>query len=58
MLVVTAGLSYFTALGMLLPVVPVYVEHRLGGGGLAVGVAVGALFVERGRLPAHRRAVR
>ena len=44
-LVVVAGLAYFTALGMLLPVVPVYVDERLGGGGLAVGVAVGALFV-------------
>ncbi len=44
-LVVTSGFAYFTALGMLLPVVPVYVEKRLGGGGLAVGVAVGALFV-------------
>ena len=57
-LVVTAGLSYFTGLGMLLPVVPVYVEHRLGGGGFAVGVAVGRAVRERGRLPAHRRAVR
>ena len=44
-LVVGAGLAYFTALGMLLPVVPVYVEKRLDGGGLAVGVAVGAMFV-------------
>ena len=44
-LVVGAGLAYFTALGMLLPVVPVYVDKRLDGGGLAVGVAVGAMFV-------------
>jgi MFS family permease len=44
-LVVGAGLAYFTAMGMLLPVVPVYVDKRLDGGGLAVGVAVGALFV-------------
>jgi MFS family permease len=44
-LVVGSGLAYFTAIGMLLPVVPVYVDKRLHGGGLAVGVAVGALFV-------------
>jgi len=43
--VVVCGLAYFMALGMLLPVVPRYVENRLGGGSVAVGVAVGALFV-------------
>jgi len=43
--VVACGLAYFLALGMLLPVVPRYVEHRLGGGSIDVGVAVGALFV-------------
>ena len=45
MLVVLAGLLYFVALGMLLPVVPLYVEDRLGGGAAAVGIAVGSLFV-------------
>jgi MFS family permease len=45
LLVVLAGLLYFVALGMLLPVVPLYVEDRLGGGAAAVGVAVGSLFV-------------
>jgi MFS family permease len=45
MLVVGAGLAYFLSLGMVLPVVPQYVEERLGGGSLAVGVAVGMLFV-------------
>lgn len=44
-LVVGAGMAYFLALGVVLPVVPQYVERRLGGGSLAVGVAVGALFV-------------
>jgi MFS family permease len=45
LLVVLAGLLYFVALGMLLPVVPLYVEDRLDGGAAAVGVAVGSLFV-------------
>jgi MFS family permease len=44
-LVVGAGLAYFLSLGMVLPVVPQYVEDRLGGGSVAVGVAVGMLFV-------------
>jgi MFS family permease len=45
LLIVLAGLSYFTALGMLLPVVPLYVRRELGSGDAGVGVAVGALFV-------------
>jgi MFS family permease len=44
-LVVVAGLAYFMALGVVLPVVPQYVKHDLGGGSVSVGVAVGALFV-------------
>jgi len=44
-LVVATGLLYFLALGMLLPVTPLYVQRRLGGGDVSVGVAVGALFV-------------
>jgi len=44
-LVVCVGLMYFLSLGMVLPAVPQYVEHRLGGGSVAVGVAVGMLFV-------------
>lgn len=44
-LIVVAALGYFTALGMLLPVLPRYVEDTLGGGGVAVGVAVGAFAV-------------
>jgi MFS family permease len=44
-LVVAAGLAYFMSLGMVLPVLPRYVEHRLDGGSVAVGIAVGALFV-------------
>ncbi len=41
-LVVTSGLCYFMALGVLLPVVPLFVKHELGGNDIAVGVAVGA----------------
>ena len=44
-LVVTAGLCYFMALGILLPVVPVFVKHDLGGNDIAVGVVVGAFAV-------------
>ncbi len=41
--VVTASaLAYFVGLGVLVPVVPLVVERELGGGGVAVGVAVGA----------------
>ena len=43
--VVTSGIFYFLALGALLPVVPRYVDKRLGGNDIAVGVAVGALAV-------------
>jgi MFS family permease len=44
-IVVTSGLCYFTALSMLLPVLPRYVEHELDGGGIAVGLASGSLFI-------------
>ncbi len=44
-LVVTSGLCYFMALGMLLPVIPLFVKHDLGGNDVAVGIAVGAFFV-------------
>lgn len=44
-LVVTVGLAYFFSLGMLLPVVPLYVKHSLVGGEVDVGVAVGAFSV-------------
>jgi MFS family permease len=45
MLVVASGLFYFSALSMLLPVLPRYVEDELGGGSIAVGIASGSLFV-------------
>lgn len=41
--VVVAGIFCFSALGALLPVVPLYVKHRLGGGDVEVGIGVGAL---------------
>jgi MFS family permease len=41
-LVVVVGLAYFLSLGMLLPVVPLYVQKALGEGDLQVGIAVGA----------------
>jgi MFS family permease len=44
-IVVTSGVFYFIAMGAVLPVVPRYVDHRLGGDDVAVGVAVGALAV-------------
>jgi MFS family permease len=44
-LVVAVGLAYFLSIGMLLPVIPLYVEHELAGGSIAVGVAVGAFAV-------------
>jgi len=44
-LIVGSGFAYFLALGTVLPAVPQYVKHRLGGGDISVGVAVGVLFV-------------
>ena len=41
-LVVTSGLCYFTALAMLTPVLPDYIEKSLGHGSIAVGICVGA----------------
>src|SRR5918996_5299254 len=40
-----ASLAYFTADGLLLPAVPLYVEGPLGGGDVAVGITVGAFSV-------------
>ncbi len=45
MLVVTVGLCYFMALGMLLPVVPLFVSRGLRGSDVDVGIAVGAFAV-------------
>jgi MFS family permease len=45
LLVVSSGLSYFMAIGMLIPVVPRYVKGPLSSGNVGVGVAVGSLFV-------------
>jgi MFS family permease len=43
--VTAATFAYFCALGALLPTLPRYVEDQLGGGGVAVGVVVGAFAV-------------
>jgi MFS family permease len=45
LLVVCCGLFYFMALAMLTPVIPHYVEDKLGNGSVAVGIAVGAFAV-------------
>lgn len=44
-LITLAGLGYFLAIGSLLPVLPRYVEEELGGGGVEVGLVVGAFAV-------------
>jgi MFS family permease len=43
--VTAAGTLYFLGLGVVLPVIPVYVDKHLRGGTIAVGVAVGAFSV-------------
>jgi MFS family permease len=43
--VMLASFAYFTALGALLPTVPRFVEDQLGGGGVQVGIGVGAYAV-------------
>jgi MFS family permease len=45
LLVVSSGLCYFTALAMLTPVLPDYIEKSLGHGSIAVGIGVGAFAV-------------
>lgn len=44
-LVVASGIFYFMAIGVVMPNIPRYVKDELHGGSLAVGVAVGVLFV-------------
>ena len=43
--VVAASLAYFVGLGILAPVLPQFIEDELDGGGVAVGIAVGAFAV-------------
>ena len=43
--VIISGFCYFAAMGAMLPVIPRYVDKRLGGDDIAVGLAVGALAV-------------
>jgi MFS family permease len=40
-----ASLAYFTAVGMLIPALPRYVEGTLGGGNVAVGIVFGTFSV-------------
>lgn len=43
--VMLAAFAYFVAIGALVPTVPRFIEDELGGGGLEVGIGVGALAV-------------
>lgn len=43
--VTAATFAYFIAIGAMLPTLPRYVEDELGGGGVAVGVVVGAFAI-------------
>jgi MFS family permease len=45
-----AALCYFIAIGVVAPVLPRFVEDSLGGGGTAVGVAVGAFAISAAAL--------
>jgi len=44
-LLIAAGFFYFLSIASLLPTLPLYVEEELGGGGLEVGLVVGAFAV-------------
>jgi MFS family permease len=44
-IIVATGLAYFLSIGMMVPIVPTYVEGPLGGGSFEAGVAVGAFAV-------------
>jgi MFS family permease len=48
--VMLASFAYFMAMGALLPTVPRFVEDELGGGGLQVGIGVGAFAVSAAAL--------
>lgn len=42
-LLFVAGVFYFTAIGTVLPVLPTFIADDLGGGDLAIGIALGAM---------------
>lgn len=43
--VTAAGFAYFTSIGATLPVLPLYIKGPLAGGGVAVGIGVGAFSI-------------
>ncbi|HVF53540.1 MAG TPA: MFS transporter [Actinomycetota bacterium] len=45
MLVTLANFAYFLSVGALIPTLPLYVESQLGGGDVAVGLAIGMFSV-------------
>lgn len=49
-LVMLSTFAYFTALALLVPTLPRYVSDELGGGGLEVGIVVGAFAISAGVL--------
>ena len=44
-IIVVSSAAYFTAMGMLLPILPRYVKDELGGNGFDIGVVIGAFAV-------------
>lgn len=45
LLVAGTALAYFTAIGVLLPTLPLFVRGRLGGGAAAIGLAQGVFYL-------------
>ncbi len=50
LVITVAGLAYFTGWTVLYPILPRFVEDELGGGGAAVGLAVGSFGITAGLL--------
>lgn len=45
LLITFSALAYFMSVGIMMPILPKYVEDALGGGSVAVGLAVGAFSI-------------